>query len=74
MNVLCCHDTLLEMSLSRACVGDFLLARGGGQISPGQWDIVGVISGHVFANTVRYIPEVMKTGSAAVKLFTTFPV
>ena len=48
MNVLCCHDTLVEMSLSRACVGDFLLARGGGQISPGQWDIVGVISGHVF--------------------------
>ena len=43
------------MSLSHACVGDFLLARGGGQISPGQWDIVGVISGHVFANTVRYI-------------------
>ena len=45
------------MSLSRACVGDFLLARGGGggQVSPGQWDIVGVISGHVFADTVRCI-------------------
>ena len=27
---------LLEKSLSRACVGDFLPARGGGQISPGQ--------------------------------------
>ena len=43
------------MSLSRACVGDFLLARVGGQISPDQWDIFRVISRHVFANTVRYI-------------------
>ena len=44
--------------MSRACVGDFLLARGGGrggQISPGQWDILRVMSRHVFANTVRYI-------------------
>ena len=49
------------MSLSRACVGDFLLARVGGQISPGQWDTVRVISGYVFANTVRYMSGFMKT-------------
>ena len=54
------------MSLSRACVGDFSPSRGGGggQLSPGQWDILRVISRHVFANTVRYIPEFLKTGLA----------
>ena len=35
--------------------GGFSPSQGGGQISPGQWDILRVISRHVFANTVRYI-------------------
>ena len=39
-----------------ACLrGGFSPSQGGGQISPGQWDIVRIISRHVFANTVRYI-------------------
>ena len=39
LNLLCWHGVLLERSLSRACVGGILLARGGGggQNTPGHW-------------------------------------
>ena len=53
LNVLCWHGSLLERSLSRACVGGFLLARGGGQNTPGHRDCLRINCGHVFANTVR---------------------
>ena len=51
--------------------GIFLLVRGVGQLSPGQWDVLRVISRHVFANTVRYMPEFLKTGLAKIRTHST---
>ena len=37
--------------------GGFSPSQGGGQISPGHWDIVRLISRHVFANAVRFLGQ-----------------
>ena len=41
--------------------GGYSASQGGGQISPGHWDILRVNCRHVFGNTVRYIFSVLNS-------------